>query len=238
MWWIGSAPSSPMPPPSAPHPISRHAGGELRACAAGVSERMLRNRLGAERTGHRGLGDGLLEHPGSPARRESGAVHPHGAHGLQLGRARHLRAPGGPGRRFPTLIVYHSHVDAGSYLSEANQAGARFNGEPACPVEHVAVDIRAGGPSGATRFALDAGQQHCLAMGAHVSPLDAASWPLRGCSAGRRKSRPRRRDSNQAWQPRLRRQERPGRPWDVHALIPTPRTETRGGSPTCSRQSA
>lgn len=56
----------------------------------------------------------------------------------------------------PAKIVYHSHVDVGSYFSQADQEGARFKGRPAYPVQHLVVDIRADGPRGAKQFAWDA----------------------------------------------------------------------------------
>lgn len=68
----------------------------------------------------------------------------------------------------PARIVYHSHVDVGSYFSETDQAVARFDGEPAYPVEYVVVDIRADGPRGARQFAWDAGQRKYVEVGAYA----------------------------------------------------------------------
>lgn len=59
----------------------------------------------------------------------------------------------------PAKIVYHSHVDVGAYFSAADQEGALFEGEPAYPVEHVVVDIRADGPCTAKQFAWDVKQR-------------------------------------------------------------------------------
>ena len=39
----------------------------------------------------------------------------------------------------PGKIVYHSHVDVGSYFSETDQAAALFDDEPAHPVEYVVI---------------------------------------------------------------------------------------------------
>ena len=68
----------------------------------------------------------------------------------------------------PARIGYHSHVDVGSYFSETDQAVARFDGEPAYPVEYVVVDIRADGPRGARQFAWDAGQRKYVEVGAYA----------------------------------------------------------------------
>jgi len=53
----------------------------------------------------------------------------------------------------PAKIVYHSHVEVGSYFSETDQEAARFDGEPAYPVEYLVVDVRADGTRGARQFA-------------------------------------------------------------------------------------
>jgi proteasome lid subunit RPN8/RPN11 len=65
----------------------------------------------------------------------------------------------------PAKIVYHSHVDVGSYFSETDQTAAQFDGEPAYPVEYVVVDIRASGPQGARQFAWDADQRTYVEIG-------------------------------------------------------------------------
>jgi proteasome lid subunit RPN8/RPN11 len=67
----------------------------------------------------------------------------------------------------PAKIVYHSHVDVGSYFSETDQAAAQFEGEPAYPVEYVVVDIRADGPRGAKQFAWDEQQKKYVEIGAY-----------------------------------------------------------------------
>ncbi len=59
----------------------------------------------------------------------------------------------------PAKIIYHSHIDVGAYFSLADQEGALFDGEPAYPVEHVVVDIRADGTCTAKQFAWDARQR-------------------------------------------------------------------------------
>lgn len=59
----------------------------------------------------------------------------------------------------PAKIVYHSHVDVaagGLYFSDTDQAAARFEDEPAYPVEYVVIDVRADGTRGAAQFAWDA----------------------------------------------------------------------------------
>ena len=65
----------------------------------------------------------------------------------------------------PAKIVYHSHVDVGSYFSETAQAAALFDGEPAHPVEYVVVDVRADGVRGAKQFAWDAAQKKYVEIG-------------------------------------------------------------------------
>lgn len=65
----------------------------------------------------------------------------------------------------PAKIVYHSHVEVGSYFSDTDQAAATFDGEPAHPVEYVVVDIRADGPRGAKQFAWDADQKKYVEIG-------------------------------------------------------------------------
>ena len=65
----------------------------------------------------------------------------------------------------PAKIVYHSHVDVGSYFSETDQAAALFDGEPANPVEYVVVDIRTDGPRGARQFAWDPQHKKYLEVG-------------------------------------------------------------------------
>ena len=65
----------------------------------------------------------------------------------------------------PAKIVYHSHVDVGSYFSDTDQAAAQFDGEPAYPVEYVVVDIRADGPRGAKQFAWDDTQKKYREVG-------------------------------------------------------------------------
>ena len=55
----------------------------------------------------------------------------------------------------PAKIVYHSHVDVGAYFSDTDQAAARFDDEPAYPVEYVVIDARQDGARGAVQFAWD-----------------------------------------------------------------------------------
>jgi proteasome lid subunit RPN8/RPN11 len=65
----------------------------------------------------------------------------------------------------PAKIVYHSHVDVpggGLYFSDTDQAAARFEDEPAYPVEYVVVDVRSEGTRGAVQFAWDDGQKKYL----------------------------------------------------------------------------
>lgn len=65
----------------------------------------------------------------------------------------------------PAKIVYHSHVDVGSYFSDTDQTAAQFDGEPAYPVEYVVIDIQADGPRGAKQFAWDDPQKKYLEIG-------------------------------------------------------------------------
>ena len=55
----------------------------------------------------------------------------------------------------PAKIIYHSHVNVGAYFSATDQEAARFDGEPAYPVEYLVVDIQQDGPRGAKQFAWD-----------------------------------------------------------------------------------
>jgi adenylyltransferase/sulfurtransferase len=68
----------------------------------------------------------------------------------------------------PAKIVYHSHVDVGSYFGETDQAGALFKGEPAYPVEYVVVDVRSDGSRGARQFAWDADRRRHVQVGAYA----------------------------------------------------------------------
>lgn len=65
----------------------------------------------------------------------------------------------------PAQIVYHSHVEVGSYFSDTDQAAALFDGEPAYPVEYVVVDIQADGPRGAKQFCFDPDQKKYVEIG-------------------------------------------------------------------------
>lgn len=65
----------------------------------------------------------------------------------------------------PAKVVYHSHVDVGSYFSETDQAAALFDGEPANPVEYVVVDITIDGPRGARQFAWNPQHKKYLEIG-------------------------------------------------------------------------
>jgi proteasome lid subunit RPN8/RPN11 len=55
----------------------------------------------------------------------------------------------------PARLVYHSHCDVGAYFSASDQAAAGIDGQPAYPVEHLVVDVRAEGVRGAVRFGWD-----------------------------------------------------------------------------------
>jgi proteasome lid subunit RPN8/RPN11 len=65
----------------------------------------------------------------------------------------------------PAKIVYHSHVEVGSYFSETDQTAAQFDGEPAYPVDYVVIDIRADGPHGAKQFSWDAALHKYVEVG-------------------------------------------------------------------------
>lgn len=60
------------------------------------------------------------------------------------------------GTEAPARIVYHSHCDVGAYFSASDQAAAQLAGEPLYPVEHVVIDVGAGGSRGAVQFGWDA----------------------------------------------------------------------------------
>jgi proteasome lid subunit RPN8/RPN11 len=55
----------------------------------------------------------------------------------------------------PAKIIYHSHANVGAYFSATDQEAARFDDEPAHPVEYLVVDIQKDGPRGAKQFAWD-----------------------------------------------------------------------------------
>ena len=56
----------------------------------------------------------------------------------------------------PARILYHSHVDAGAYLSEADIAGATLDGHPLYPaLLHLVVSVREGVAGETALYALD-----------------------------------------------------------------------------------
>lgn len=55
----------------------------------------------------------------------------------------------------PAKIVYHSHVNVGTYFSDTDQAAARMGDEPTYPVEYVVIDVKASGAHAAAQFAWD-----------------------------------------------------------------------------------
>ncbi len=56
----------------------------------------------------------------------------------------------------PARVLYHSHVDAGAYLSAADVDGATLGGMPLHPtLLHLVVAVRDGVPGEAALFALD-----------------------------------------------------------------------------------
>ena len=58
----------------------------------------------------------------------------------------------------PARVLYHSHVDADAYLSDADVAGATLEGEPLYPdLLHLVVAVRDGVAGEAALFALDGG---------------------------------------------------------------------------------
>ena len=61
------------------------------------------------------------------------------------------------GTEAPARIVYHSHCEVGAYFSASDQAAAQLGGEPIYPVEHVVIDVGAGGARGAVQLGWDAG---------------------------------------------------------------------------------
>jgi len=65
----------------------------------------------------------------------------------------------------PAKVVYHSHVNAGAYFSETDQAAAQFEGEPAHPVEYLVIDVQADGTRGAKQFAWSAADKRYVEVG-------------------------------------------------------------------------
>jgi drug/metabolite transporter (DMT)-like permease/proteasome lid subunit RPN8/RPN11 len=55
----------------------------------------------------------------------------------------------------PALVVYHSHPDAGAYMSDEDQKFAVVDGMQALPVAHLVVDVTAGGVREAKLFRFD-----------------------------------------------------------------------------------
>lgn len=55
----------------------------------------------------------------------------------------------------PALVVYHSHPDAGAYMSAEDQRFAVLDGMPVLPVAHLVVDVTAQGVRGARLFRFD-----------------------------------------------------------------------------------
>lgn len=55
----------------------------------------------------------------------------------------------------PAKVVFHSHVNVGAYFSDTDQAAARFDDEPAYPVEYLVVDAQKEGARSAIQFAWD-----------------------------------------------------------------------------------
>ena len=74
--------------------------------------------------------------------------------------------------RSPAKIVYHSHVDVGAYFSDTDQAAARFDDEPAYPVEYVVIDSQKDGPRGAKQFAWSEAEKKYVEV-AHYDLSDA-----------------------------------------------------------------
>lgn len=72
------------------------------------------------------------------------------------------------GSGIPAKIIYHSHIDVGAYFSVADQEGALFHEEPAFPVEHVVVDIRADGTCTAKQYAWDVEQRVYIEVHAYT----------------------------------------------------------------------
>ena len=70
----------------------------------------------------------------------------------------------------PAKIVYHSHIDVGSYFSDTDQAAARFDDEPAYPVEYVVIDAQKDGPRGARQFAWDEDSRKYVEVGRYDLP--------------------------------------------------------------------
>lgn len=73
----------------------------------------------------------------------------------------------------PAKIVYHSHVDVGAYFSDTDQDAARFDDEPAYPVEYVVIDAQKDGPREARQFAWDEGARKYLEVSRYQGPAPA-----------------------------------------------------------------
>jgi drug/metabolite transporter (DMT)-like permease/proteasome lid subunit RPN8/RPN11 len=74
----------------------------------------------------------------------------------------------------PALVVYHSHPDVGAYMSAEDQRFAVLDGMPVLPVDHLVIDVTAGGVREAKLFRFD--DRSASYTQALVYPGPAASY--------------------------------------------------------------
>jgi adenylyltransferase/sulfurtransferase len=72
----------------------------------------------------------------------------------------------------PAKIVYHSHANVGAYFSPTDQAAARFDDEPAYPVEYLVVDVQKDGAREAAQFAWDDERKEYIEIRRYGPPDD------------------------------------------------------------------
>jgi drug/metabolite transporter (DMT)-like permease/proteasome lid subunit RPN8/RPN11 len=73
----------------------------------------------------------------------------------------------------PVRVIFHSHPDAGAYMSEEDQSHAVFGGQPTYPVDHLVVDATADGVRGARKFRFDASAGRYVESAVYGAPLPA-----------------------------------------------------------------
>jgi proteasome lid subunit RPN8/RPN11 len=77
----------------------------------------------------------------------------------------------------PVLVVFHSHPDAGAYMSDEDQRHAVLDGQPTYPVDHVVVDATAAGVRGARKFRFDSVTGTYVQSAVYGSPHPADGLP-------------------------------------------------------------
>lgn len=78
----------------------------------------------------------------------------------------------------PARLIYHSHPDAGAYLSQEDQSFAVLDRQPAFPVLHLVIDVTAEGVRGSRLFDFDSAAGRYVEVAVfgkpEPAPLEAA----------------------------------------------------------------